>query len=71
MKNFDEWKVDIESYIERLKKRNKTDAYYPSAEMTQETAKQLESYFLSVGYITSFKRCFQCVNRYDILISLN
>jgi len=70
MKDFEEWVNEIESYIDRLHKKNKTDAYYPSAEMTQETAKKLESHFLAKQrYTTSFHRCMQCVNKYDILIS--
>ncbi len=68
MKTTEQLIVEIGNYIERLRKRNKKIVYYPSLEMTRQTARDVENYFLSLGYTTSFKRCIQCANRYDVIL---
>jgi hypothetical protein len=67
MKSSDELIQEITEYIERLKDRDKNIAYYPSLEMDSETANKVELHFQGIGYITNFRKCKQCVSKYDCI----
>lgn len=66
MKSSDELIQEISDYIERQKAKEKRFAYYPSLEMTREIAGVVELHFKSLGYVTEFRRCAQCNNKYDV-----
>lgn len=68
MKTASELIVEISSYIERLRLKEKHVAYYPSLEMTPYMASVVERYFDSLGFLTEFRKCAQCLNKYDVTI---
>lgn len=68
MKTYDDWVIEIETRIAELKLKGRNTYYNISAKMTKPIATKLENYF-SKSYEVEFKRCLQCENKYDIIIT--
>ena len=67
MKSASEWITEIDFEITRLKLNGRHTFYQFSVDMTKDIAGEIERYFKD-KYDTEFRRCQQCVNKYDIII---
>lgn len=69
MKTSNEWIVEIEFEILRLKLNNRHVYYMFSADMVDATAKQLEIHFKAIdGLSVEIRKCHRCSNKHDIII---
>lgn len=71
MKSADEWYVEILAEIIRLKSREKKYCYYPNVDMTDSIAGELKRLLSNPDFNyteVTFRKCAQCLNKYDITI---
>jgi hypothetical protein len=70
MKTANEWFIELMAEISRLKNRNKIYCYHPMVELSEADAKELERSLRDpeFGYTVEFRKCAQCLNKYDIVI---
>ncbi len=69
MKSYDEYIEEITESIEISKQKNRKSIYLISAEMTNNIANGIKSYFEVLDYDVETKRCAVCQNVFDIIIN--
>jgi hypothetical protein len=71
MKTANDWMSELLAEISRLKNKGKAYCYHPMVELSDEDAKELERSLRDpkLGYSVEFKKCAQCLTKYDITIS--
>ena len=70
MKTVSEWEIELLAEISRLKNKGKSYCYHPMVELSDADAKNLEQWLRNpeLKYTVEFRKCAQCLNKYDITI---